>query len=134
MSVVYTDFNTEFLNIESSIELKTFFMFLDKESNISMYDDIIEKCQSGYCEDLCIYFYFKYKGIKVECINHRHHIIRYEDKLYDSKTLNGVDTYLEIPFFLGEKVTDIHEWNESEIPEYYRKMWNEMNKDKRIGK
>lgn len=132
---MYSNLLEELRDIKNSIMIKKFFMLLDLSTDISMYDDIIDKAQNGYCEDLAIYFYFKYNDIdfKILNINSRHHIIMYNDLYYDSKAREGVEKISLIPYFYLEKIETVTEWSVSEIPEYYHEKWKILSGEINTG-
>lgn len=113
----------ELKDIDNSKEFKEYMTRLANGTLRFDFKDILNKCQSGYCEDFCTYFYFKYKNINVLEINTQHFIFKYKNMYYDSLTLTGVKRIKHIPYFKNIIISKIRRWDVKELPRYYKKAW-----------
>lgn len=122
----FNNIKLEIKNLKQSKNFLKFMMALDCSKDYSRYDNLLNMCQNGYCEDLCVYFYFKYRNIKIINVNNEHFIFKYKDRYYDSLSPIGVKTINKIPFFKNKDITSIRVWKETELPKYYRQIWNRL--------
>lgn len=129
--VKYKNIEIEMKNLTRSLMLFRFITKLDKGIRFK-FKDFPKKAQTGYCEDLCAYLYFKYKHIKVLNVNYQHFVFKYKNKYYDSLTPHGVSAIKDIPFFKNKIIKTVKVWSPDELPNYYMNSYKEMFKCQKI--
>lgn len=122
-------FKHNIANILSDGKFKEYMTRLDNGKLSFPFSEVLRKCQRGYCEDFAFYFYAKYpKIVEIFCINQAHFVIQADGMFFDSFSLTGVNSIRQIPFFKGSKEITIYNWEEKELPDYYRKTVNDVLK------
>lgn len=131
MKELIANFKANIENIMNDKMFEDFMTKLDGGELSYSFDEVLQKCQDGYCEDFAFYFYAKYDGIvEVVNANNEHFVVKVDGRFYDSLALLGVDKIEDLPFFKNHDEVIIHGWSEEELPEYYRVVSNQVFENK----
>ena len=134
----YNEFLREIHNLKDSSRFREYLSLLELRDVNERFEEIVDYCQNGWCEDLCLYFKLFYPNIDIQILNidSKHHIFTCNKIYYDSLDLKGCSKISNMKNrYIRKKGNQKHNgfsvsnWD-GRLPEYISNAVNEINKNK----
>lgn len=135
----YNKFLREIHNLKDSSRFREYLSLLELRDVDEPFDILMDYCQNGWCEDLCLYFKLFYPNIDIQLLNidQKHHIFSCNKLYYDSLDLKGCSNisnmktrYIRKKGIDKNKGFSVTPWD-GQLPEYVVNAVNEINNKKR---